>query len=114
MTDTFSPPRAATSQSSLTVELRTVETTFGDGYTQRGSDSLNIVGRTWTAVWPSLSAAEAAEIESFFVDHKGTIAFLWKGPCDTETMKYRCKTWQRSFAGKRLSLSATMERVFDL
>lgn len=114
MTETFNPPRRPSSQSSLTAEYRTLESAFGDGYTQRSGDGLNDEGRTWTAVWPVLTYEQLYEIEGFFRAHKGYVAFFWKGPGDTETMKYRCKTWQRSFAGGKPSLSATMERVFDL
>ncbi|MCM5560319.1 phage tail protein [Pleomorphomonas sp. JP5] len=113
MTETFTPPRRPASPSSLAVEIKTAESAFGEGYSQRSGDGLNTEGRTWTTVWPVLTFAELEAIEGFFRAHKGYVAFFWKGPGDNEVMKYRCKTWQRSFAGGKPSLSATLERVFD-
>lgn len=115
MTETFNPPVSPSISSSLSRKMRTLESSFGDGYTQRSGDGLNVKGETWQAEWSALTPEQADEIEAFFEAHLGYRAFLWRAPQSATTLKYRCKEWSRGFpSGTLVSISATLEKVFDL
>lgn len=115
MTETFNPPVAPSISSSRNKKMRTLESTFGDGYSQRSGDGLNINGETWQAEWGALTPEQADEIEAFFEAHKGYVAFLWQAPMSPIPLKYRCKEWSRGFpSGNLVSISAALEKVFDL
>ncbi|WP_319520194.1 phage tail protein [uncultured Martelella sp.] len=115
MADKFEPSACPAITSTKSVELRTLETRFGDGYSQRGGDGLNTTGVTFNAMWPGLTLEEADRIEAFFLSLRGFHAFEWKLPRDREAKLYRCKSWTRTGAGgAHDTINATIERVYDL
>lgn len=115
MTETFNPPVAPSIPSSRNRKMRTAESNFGDGYTQRSGDGLNTNLETWRAEWSALTPEQAEEIEAFFEAHKGYVAFFWQAPYSPVALRYRCKEWSRGFpTGNLVSISAELEKVFDL
>lgn len=115
MTDVFSPPVEPSINSSRKITMRTLENNFGDGYVQRSGDGINTRGETWQAEWQALTQEQADEIEAFFEAHLGYISFFWQAPKASFAQKYRCREWQRGFpSGNLVSISATLEMVFDL
>lgn len=114
MTDTFLPPMQPSIESSRDTEVRTLETQFGDGYTQRSADGLNSILPKWNAVWKSLTPEEAQDIDYFFRSQGGYKAFIWQAPEEDYPQMYRCKKWQYTFsAGLVHGITATIERVAD-
>lgn len=115
MTEVFTPPKTPSPGTSKAVEMKTVESTFGDGYTQRAGDGLNPEQRKFTAEWKALDLDDADEIEAFFLAHLGFKAFLWKGPRDGTPRLYRCKKWSRDNVSALVdSIRAEIELVHDL
>lgn len=115
MTETFNPPAAPSPGTSKAVEMKTAESAFGDGYTQRSGDGLNPEQRKFTTEWKTLTVAEADEIEAFFARHLGYRAFLWQGPRDGALRRYRCKKWSRDNVAAQVdSIRAEIELVHDL
>lgn len=113
---TFNPPiQPSISGLSKSVNARALVATFGDGYTQRGSDGLNAIGRTYSLTWNALSVANADTIESFFEARAGYEAFEWTAPRDSVAKKWIVQEWTRSNIDPTLdSISATFIQVFDL
>lgn len=115
MTETFTPPMAPSPGTSKSVEMRTAESAFGEGYTQRSGDGLNQEQRKYTVEWKALTIGQADEIEAFFVRHLGYRAFFWQGPRDGATRLYRCKKWSRDTVAAAVdSIRAEVEMVHDL
>ncbi|MET3602030.1 phage tail protein [Martelella mangrovi] len=115
MADKFNPPKPPSVESTRDTEFRVLESSFGDGYSQRAGAGLNAEGVTFNAVWSVLSVAQADQIETFFRAHGGYRAFEWKAPRDARPRLYRCKTWKRGFRGSgHDTINATIERVYDL
>lgn len=93
---------------------RTLENTYGDGYEQRVGDGLNTNKEIWNVVFENIAWSEVLTINGFLKDRKGTEAFMWTPPAETE-LQVKCKTWQRSKTSPTTgTLSATFEQVFDL
>ena len=115
MIETFNPPKAPSYGTSKNVEMKTAESAFGDGYTQRSGDGLNPEQRKFMAEWKSLDLDDADQIEGFFLDHLGFKAFFWKGPRDGAARLYRCKKWSRDNVSALVdSIRAEIELVHDL
>ena len=115
MADKFEPPVCPVISSRKDVEFQTLETKFGDGYTQRSGAGLNSEVITFSATWPGLTIAEADQVEAFFRQQRGYRAFEWTLPRESEAQLYRCKTWSRTGVGGRHdTITATIERVYDL
>lgn len=115
MTLTFSPPRAPSAGTTVTITPRVNKAQFGDGYMQRVSDGLNTVQEKWNVVWNNLTTDQSDTIRSFFEARGGVEAFFWTAPDSTTTKKYICTSWTPNLlpAGY-VSLTAQFEQVFDL
>lgn len=115
MTETFNPPKAPSFGTSKSVEMKTAESAFGEGYTQRSGGGLNPEQWKFTADWKALDLDDANAIEAFFLAHLGFKAFLWKGPRDGAERRYRCKKWSRDNVSALVdSIRAEIELVHDL
>jgi phage-related protein len=116
MTDTFTPPVIPSpgQGTNKKVTARVLRADFGDGYSQRGPDGLNYVGRALTLVWATLSQADADTIEAFFVAHVA-LAFYYTPPMESTPLKWSCATWNRSYpGGPTHAISADLMQEFDL
>lgn len=113
--DTFEPPVAPdVGGDDETVEARVLENEFGDGYTARAGDGLNAIRSSVNLTWGMLTAAQAAEIVTFFRDHRGYTAFLYTLPADDDERQWVCKRWQRVSSGtESWAIRATFTEVFD-
>lgn len=113
---TFTPPVQPGVPNLVTnTETRTLEASFGDGYSQRGGDGLNSMIDTIPLTWNALTPAEADQIIQFFRDHKGYMSFDWIPPRELEYKKFICRGWSRQHIDGGLdAISATFQQVFDL
>ncbi|PRX11229.1 UNVERIFIED_ORG: phage-related protein [Martelella mediterranea] len=115
MADKFDPPVIPSIESAVSTEAVTLESNFGDGYSQRSGAGLNGIRPKWQAVWSALTISQADQIETFFVSRRGFHAFEWQSPRDRQPQLYRCKKWDRGFVSHGVdSLRAEIEKVFDL
>ncbi len=98
--------------SSKKVATRIKQANFGDGYSQRSGDGINVVKESWDLQWTLVNATIDA-IEAFLVARAGYEAFLWTPPGGT-VKKFICQSWSKQpLAGGRASISATFDQVFD-
>ena len=115
MADKFEPPACPVISSRKNVELKTLETKFGDGYSQRAGAGLNAEAVTFDATWAGLTIAEADQVEAFFLQQRGYLPFEWTLPRESKAKLFRCKVWSRGGVGGRHdTITATIERVYDL
>jgi len=115
MADRFEPPACPVISSRKNVAFKTLETEFGDGYTQRAGAGLNSESVTFDATWTGLTITEADQVEAFFRKQRGYLPFEWTLPRESKAWLYRCKSWSRNGVGGRHdSITATIERVYDL
>ena len=99
---------------------RTLEMTFGDGYSQSTEDGLNSVFDSVSLVWPGMTETAADELDAFFTERAGSKPFYWTYPRASVPQKWKCKTWDRTpLTSKgngmdRDQITATFTEVFDL
>lgn len=97
----------------LTQKPRVLEARFGDGYTQRVGDGINIAPRIWTLTFNTRTDDEIAPILAFLQARNGIEAFNWTDP-DGVTGVYVCREWRRTAVNKGINdLSTTFEQVFE-
>lgn len=115
MPDTFAPAKAPSLENTqLQLSERTRSAQFGDGYEQTSPDGLNSKVRTWTWNWNFLSTAQADDIETFWLDHGQTVAWLYQAPWDTVVRKYRITSFARNaVSGTAFSIMMGVKEVFD-
>ncbi|VUD48411.1 hypothetical protein TDB9533_01228 [Thalassocella blandensis] len=96
------------------VQFRTLTSSFGDGYSQRGKDGINNRLNSWPLTF-ELRTEDMLNLQTFLDDHQGVEAFLWAPPDESEG-KWVCKgyTGPADLAPGWLSLTTMFERVFDL
>jgi len=112
---TFPSLRAPSYGSARQSQPRVLEARFGDGYSQRAGDGLNILEREWTLSWNQLSTADADILDSYLVARGGIEAFWWTPPREVTAIKVICQDWRRQPASPGADrVDATFRQVFDL
>jgi phage-related protein len=61
---------------------------FGDGYTERSSDGLNIANEVWDVECAFASETAGANLQTFLESVGGWKAFLWQSPRDLTAQAY--------------------------
>lgn len=98
--------------SPLSVEPRVLTAQFGDGYSQRTGDGINIAPRTWALTFSSRTTAEKDVIDSFLQARNGIESFDWTPPTGAAG-KFLCKAWQVTPQNAvTWSITATFNEVF--
>ena len=96
---------------SQTNTFKTLQSSFGDGYTQRTSVGINNKSGTW-AYKRTEKKAVIIEIKAFFDDHKGADSFLWDSPLDGEVRVVAGDYMPISLGGGIWSISTTFTQDF--
>lgn len=97
----------------LTAEPRVLASQFGDGYSQRVGDGINIRPRSWALTFNARTAAEMSPIVAFLEARNGIEAFDWTPPKGSAG-KFVCKRWQQTAVRYGLeNLAATFDEVFE-
>lgn len=92
---------------------RVLKNSFGDGYSQRAGDGLNIILEKWTVEFTD-TVTNITAIDDFLIAREGWDDFDWTSPRGTSS-KYICPTWTRTFISNVVDkISATFEEVADL
>lgn len=96
--------------SSVDVQPRILNATFGDGYEANAFDGINHSPEMWDLVFTDRTLADAASIVDFFKNNNtATTTFDWTTP-DGNAGKYLCKSWKRNYT---TSLTATISCRFE-
>lgn len=98
--------------SDMTERPRVLESRFGDGYTQRTGDGINIRPQTWALKFSSRTRAERDTILAFLRNENGITSFDWTPPGGSAG-KYVCREWRYSpNSAADNTITATFEQVF--
>lgn len=104
-----SPPDFNSSESS---QPRVLEAKFGDGYSQRVGDGINIRPREWALSFTNRTTAEKDTIVNFLVARNGIESFDWTPPSGA-TGKFLCRSWQVTPVNATMwTIQATFTEVF--
>ena len=97
---------------SQTSSFKVLQSSFGDGYTQRTSVGINNRSSTW-AYKKTGKKALILEIKAFFDEHKGAYSFLWDSPLDGEVRVKTGLDYTPVYLGAGLwQISTTFTQVF--
>lgn len=104
-------------------KARVLTAQFGDGYSQRMADGINIHNNEWQISFVNQSNATADAIE-LFLSTAGTLTdytaagntyFLWTPPGEAVQYKVVCDTWDVEYTSHiSKTINATFRRVYDL
>ncbi len=90
---------------------RVLEAKYGDGYSQRVPDGINVNPQKWSITFVPCSLSDYNTIDAYLVSMIGQ-AFQWVNP-DGQTIKVKCDTWSCSYQPPSLRVvTATFEQVF--
>ena len=92
---------------------RKLESTFGDGYSQRTADGINTNPREWNLSFAFASEATMDLIDDFFETRGGATSFTWIPPGKPEGT-FICPEWDRLYEEKtRTIITAVFLQVFE-
>jgi phage-related protein len=84
---------------------------FGEGYSQRAGDGINLRVREWSLTFNG-NAAEMNAVEAFLENENGITAFDWQPPTGSAG-KFICMAWNRSIADfNNETVTAVFKEVF--
>ena len=107
---TFSPTVAPSYGSPKDKDFRISRADFGDGYSQRVGDGINVEREIWQLSWNMLTSLQASNISDFFDAREGTEAFAWLTP-NAETKNFTVQTYTKTpIANGLFSMAATLEQ----
>lgn len=93
--------------SQVEVRAKVMPNAFGDGYTQRVGDGLNVMPRKWSLSFLGLTTAVADGIETFLEAHDQGQPFDWTPPIGAAGRWVCEEGWKRTLAGYALSTITT-------
>lgn len=94
---TFCPPVGPSPGTTHKYEIKLRETEFGDGYSQITPAGLNHIRLNVPLKWDALLYDQAQEIERFFVERQGNLAFYYRPFGLSQTLKWTCKEFEFKF-----------------
>ena len=107
------PSITPTIASSRSTKARVLRADFGDGYTARVTDGINVIKDTWDVEW-LVSETDADTITDFLEARAGAENFDWTAPGESSSKKWICEEWTRNYvSSEHTSISAIFEQVFD-
>lgn len=102
-----------------TISFRVLEAKFGDGYTQKGSDGIHSIERSYQVAIKSGGAcgsaqySEALAAKAFLDSTFGYISFLWTPPGYVSALRWTCAGYQESREGSDVfTITATFKQVY--
>lgn len=109
------PLSTAISQaSSGGTEFRSIETVYGNGYSQRAPDGINNSVASWEVSWENVTADEFSTITTAIEAAKGVDYFTWQAPGDAASKKWVVgKYSKQAMSGNIYTVSCSLKQVFD-
>lgn len=93
---TFNPPIGPSPGTSYSPEIKLLEASFGDGYTQATPNGINHIRDVLSLKWDGLTYEQMMEIWSFFIRHQGNQTFFYRPFGSDYHNKWTCKEFSRS------------------
>jgi len=92
---------------------RTRVSQFGDGYSQRQPDGINVLPEIWDLQFLNRDKTEGDAIDAFLALHAGVNFFEWTTPSGV-TANFICKSWTYALdRGNNVTITGRFEQVFD-
>lgn len=115
-TPTLTPPVQPSYSAVRETMYRIKQSNFGDGYTQRAGDGINVVQRKFTMDFENMLPADYDTLQAFFDGLYGVLPFYYTLPL--EVTQYAWITEgapKKSYQGPNsISMNVTIQQVFDL
>lgn len=97
---------------------RVLRADFGDGYSQRAGDGINVISEIWDVEWEHLDSDEISNLETQLEAARGVDVIDWTPPDETVAQKFTVAEWQKTMkignVGIARSVTAIFRREFDL
>ena len=98
--------------SSTNSRVRTAK--FGDGYSQRVADGINIRDQKWSLTFKNRSLEDSEAIISFFEDKDSIESFTWTPTGDNSTVQVLATNWKETYTSPiSRTISVTFSRVYE-
>jgi len=89
------------------------EAKFGDGYTVRAGDGINVRRESWSVTWEDRGDADLDTLVAFFDTLAGVTPFEWTAPRESTEKRWRCADFTRTPTGHQVgTLTAVFERYY--
>ena len=99
---------------SKNIKTRVLKTDFGDGYSQRTADGINVIIREYDLEYIG-SNTNIDELVTHFVERAGYQSFTYTFTNETTERKWTCEEWtETSLSDSTKQLTATIKEVYDL
>jgi len=113
MSDFTFPP---STNSTGSVDPRTLESSYGGGYEQRSGDGLNNTPQKWNLLFTNRSITDLNTIHTFLKGKGGWQSFTWTPPAPFDTtegeIRVKCKHWDWVYdGGDVVGITATFDQV---
>ncbi|AXF53114.1 MAG: minor tail protein [Caudoviricetes sp.] len=95
-----------------TIEMRVIETQFGDGYKQTLADGINTVNESYAIKVHALEP-EARQIMAFFKEHAGWKSFFWTPPLGDLGLYTCIDPKPTNIGGKLYTITGTFVKSFS-
>jgi phage-related protein len=94
------------------VKIRVNRSQYGDGYSGRSADGINVVVETWDVSFSNRTQAEIDAIQDFLEAAQGRSSFAFSTPRG-KTINCTCATWDASYNhALDASLNATFQQEY--
>lgn len=106
-------PHDPEEQVTKAMEPLTNSTKLGDGYEVVSPKGINHNLASWSVQWRQQQQSLIDQLDEFFIEHGGWMAFQWTPRGEQSPRWYRCKSWSRSYEHDVVvqSMTATFEEV---
>ena len=91
---------------------------FGDGYSQRAGDGINVLVENWSIEWENLDSTEVAALETQLEGARGVDSITWTPHGESTAKKFTVAQWEINpkvgSVGVAWIGSAVFRREYDL
>jgi len=97
---------------------RVLRADFGDGYSQRAGDGINVVEEIWDVEWENLNSTEQAALQAQLESARGVDVITWTPHGESVAKKFTIPEWVINPKVGNVGIvwigSATLKRENDL
>ena len=100
------------------VKSRVLRANFGDGYSQRAGDGINLFDEVWTVEWENLDSTEVVALETQLESARGVDIITWTPHGESTAKKFTITQWEINPKVGNVGVawvgSAILKREYDL
>lgn len=115
MTLTFNPTPGPDAPISFKTSFSRLEAEFGDGYSQRAGNGINVQRKSLTLTWSTLTLSEKDTIKDFMLDHENGESFYYTLPGESVARKFIVNDMDETKINSTYyNFSVSLKEVFDI